>query len=389
MSKVVVGLSGGVDSAVTAYLLKEQGYEVMGVTLRTWTSSYGTAQIDSRCCEIDAARENAEILGIPYAVVDCSRTFRKCVTEPFVREYLRGRTPNPCVDCNRVMKWEGLLKAAEMYGAEYVATGHYAFTEQLPNGRYSVRQAASAQKDQTYMLYELTQEQLARTIMPLGPYTKDEVRAIAKGAGIPSANKADSQEICFVTEGSYAEYIAEESAKAGLPLPGPGDFVDEEGRVLGGHKGIIHYTVGQRKGLGIALGHPAYVKEIDTVNNRVVLAPEESLYSAEIFCDELHWMSIPGLEAGQTLPASVRIRYHHKGERALLEMTAPEMPAGNPGNEHNPGNPGNPDAGAADNAAAPGVLRIRFEKPVRAATPGQSAVFYDEKGYLIGGGKIC
>ncbi len=351
--KVVVGMSGGVDSAVTAYLLKEAGYEVIGVILRTWQDKYGK---DSRCCEIDAADETARTLGIPLHIRDCTEDFCHYVTEPFVDEYLSARTPNPCVECNRYVKWAWLVKTAVMLGADHVATGHYAFTEQLTNGRWTIRQAVSPEKDQTYVLYRLTQAQLARTLMPLGALEKQQVREIAEKAGIPVAHRADSQEICFVAKGSsYASYIEE---NADRPIPGPGHFVDEEGHVLGTHKGITHYTVGQRKGLGLPLGYHAYVREIRPKENEVVLCREEGLYSRQILCDRVNFMSIEGLIPGTALPASVRIRYHHEGTPAMIEPAGDDM------------------------------VMVTFEKPVRAATPGQSAVFYDEAGRIIGGGRI-
>jgi len=351
--KVVVGMSGGVDSAVTAWLLKEAGFEVIGVILRTWEGGYGE---DSRCCEIDAASETAAALGIPLHVQSCAEDFRYYVSEPFVEEYLSARTPNPCVECNRYVKWAWLTKTADILGAEYVATGHYAGIVQLPNGRWTIRQAASAGKDQTYVLFRLTQAQLSRTLMPLGAFDKQEVRRLAEEAGIPVAHKKDSQEICFVAEGSsYAEYISEHSER---DIPGPGSFVDEEGRVLGTHKGIIHYTVGQRKGLGLPLGYHAYVKEIRPETNEVVISREEALYTGEIRCDHVNFMSIPDLLPGEEISSSVRIRYHHAGTPAVLRRSGEDE------------------------------ITVSFEQPVRAATPGQSAVFYDEEGCIIGGGRI-
>ena len=351
--KVIVGMSGGVDSAVTAYLLRDAGYEVAGVTLQTWESAEGVA---CRGKEIDAAKESAEILGIPLYVQNCAACFREYVSQPFVREYLSARTPNPCVECNRYVKWNGLLQMADSLGAAYVATGHYAFTEQLPNGRWTIRQAAFAGKDQTYVLFRLTQEQLSRTLMPLGAYDKAQVREIARKAGLPAAHKADSQEICFVAEGSsYAEYIA---ANAETKVPGPGCFIDEEGRVIGTHKGIIHYTVGQRKGLGLPLGYHAYVKEIRQETNEVVISREDAIFSRQISCDRLNFMSIPEIRSGEEIPASVRIRYHHAGTPAVIRRTGEDE------------------------------MTVVFEVPVRAATPGQSAVCYDESGRIIGGGRI-
>ena len=352
MAKVVVGMSGGVDSAAAAYLLKEAGYEVSGLTIRTWAAE---AEEVSRCCEIDQARETARVLEIPYHVLNCAQAFREHVTEPFVREYIRGRTPSPCIGCNRYVKWEYMLYRANVLGAEYVATGHYAQIRKLENGRYTVQKAVHAEKDQTYMLYRLTQEQLERTLMPLGGYAKQEVRALAEKAGLPPAHAADSQEVCFVTEGKYTEYI-EEHAEG--PVPKEGRFVDEDGMFLGTHKGIIHYTVGQRRGLGLPLGYPAYVKEIRPETDEVVIGKEESLYHGALLCGDVHFMSIPGLAAGEKQRADVKIRYAHKGEMAELEM------------------------------AEDGRLRICFDHPVRAAAPGQSAVFYDGEGCVIGGGVI-
>lgn len=353
MSKVVVGLSGGVDSAVTAYLLKTLGYEVIGVTLKTWLNDEGEV---SRCCEIDDARKVSYKLDIPYYAINCASEFRRKVVAPFTSDYIHGMTPNPCIGCNRYVKWERMLEFADSMGAEYIATGHYASVVRLDNGRYTVKNASSAQKDQTYMLYRLTQEQLSRTLMPLGNLTKDDVRRIAASAELPVANKPDSQEICFVAEGSYADYIENSCEEYN---PSQGNFVDEQGNILGKHRGIIHYTVGQRKGLGLAMGKPVFVKSINAETNEVVIAGNEALFSSEIFCRELNFQSIPDIYEGTPVPAHVRIRYHHAGEKAVVERISDDK------------------------------ARIVFEAPVRAAAPGQSAVFYDENGCVIGGGIIC
>ena len=349
MSKVVVGMSGGVDSATAAYLLKAAGHEVIGVTVKTWAGG------DSRCCEMEDAQEMAARMGIAHYVHNAAADFQDLVVRPFIDDYLHGRTPNPCVECNRHLKWAQLLEAAAAMGAEYVATGHYALVARLENGRYAIRRGASLRKDQSYVLYKLTQEQLAHTLLPLGGYDKDEVRAIAEKAGLSAAQKPDSQEICFVTEGDYADYIERETE---TEIPPPGNFVDEEGNILGMHKGIVHYTVGQRKGLGIALGRPAYVTKIDAEKNEVVVADEASLYHSSILCDDLNFMSVDGIASGEKLRAFVKIRYNHKGAAATLEKNGD------------------------------GMLSVAFDEPVRAATPGQSAVFYDGEGYIIGGGKI-
>ena len=383
--KVLVGMSGGVDSAVAALLLQREGYEVSGVTLRTWDAGDGT---ESRCCEIDDARAVAWKLGIRYYTLNCIDDFCREVVDPFVDEYLHGLTPNPCVLCNRALKWEKMLYAAKVMDADCIATGHYAHVVQFPNGRYTVKTALHAAKDQTYMLYRLTQEQLAATLMPLGDYSKEEIRSLAREAGLSVAEKADSQEICFVTEGHYADFIESYVAQKGqaprktdppalhetaqIPeiigtdassgsawsLPGPGFFVDEEGNRLGPHKGITHYTVGQRKGLGIALGRPVYVKEIRAASNEVVLSEESALFHDTVLCRSVNFLSIPGLKPGETLRAKSKIRYHHTAAHSELIMQKD------------------------------GCVRIEFDAPVRAPAPGQSAVFYDENGCVIGGGII-
>ena len=372
MKKVLVGMSGGVDSAVAAYLLQKEGYEVCGVTLRTWAPDDGS---EGRCCEIDDARRISNALGIRFYPLNCLAEFSQKVVDPFVESYLGGETPNPCIECNRYLKWERMLYAAKVMEADFVATGHYAHVLKLDNGRYTVKKADYAAKDQTYMLYKLTQEQLAVTLMPLGKYTKDQVRRMAEEAGLPVAHKPDSQEICFVTDGHYADFIedyaqkknaqslSESSGQASgvnlLTVPGPGNFVDQEGNVLGKHKGITHYTIGQRKGLGIALGRPIYVKEIRADSNEVVLSDEPALFSNVVLVRDVNFLSIPGMAPGEQLRARAKVRYHHEAAPALLEMQED------------------------------GRVRITFDQPVRAAAPGQSSVFYDENDCVIGGGIIC
>ncbi|MBP5353944.1 MAG: tRNA 2-thiouridine(34) synthase MnmA [Lachnospiraceae bacterium] len=352
MARVIVGMSGGVDSAVAAYLLKQQGHEVIGVMLRSWVAEDGT---ESRCCEIDDAQRIAWKIGIPFHVYNCLSEFREAVTRPFVRDYICGLTPNPCIECNRYVKWEKLLYVAQVMQADYVATGHYASVVQLPNGRYTVKRAVHTEKDQAYMLYKLTQEQLSRTLTPLGGFTKEEVRRIAAEAEIPVADKPDSQEICFVPDGDYASYV---EANAESEVPGEGNFVDGVGRVIGRHKGIIHYTVGQRKGLGIALGHPAYIKTINAETNEITVTEEDALYTGGIVCRDVNYQSVEEPEPGTVLRGLVKVRYHHEGQTADIRVTEP------------------------------GMVRITFDEPVRAAAPGQSSVWYDEDGCVIGGGII-
>ena len=357
----MVGLSGGVDSAVTAYLLREQGHEVVGVTLRTWVDSDTEV---TKCCEMEDARRICLKLGIPYHIQNVGKDFCKYVTTPFVSEYVNGRTPSPCVECNRYVKFAGMLYVADLLGADYIATGHYAKVVKLPNGRYGLQHTPTS-KDQTYMLYKLTQEQLSRLMMPLCDYSKEEVREIARKAELPVAEKSDSQEICFVEDGCYPEYVKERAktvfANDYERISGrlaPGNFVDEDGRILGEHKGIIHYTIGQRKGLGLAFGHPVYVKEIRPETNEVVLSDEDKLFGRKVICKDFNFQSIEDLPVGESLRAKVKVRYRHGGADARLERLDLE------------------------------TLRIVFDEPVRAATPGQSAVFYDENGYVIGGGVI-
>ena len=344
-------MSGGVDSAVAAYLLKKQGYDVVGLTVRTWSPDGG----ESKCCEIDDAREVCETIGVPYHVINCESDFKRYVTEPFIKCYLEGKTPNPCVGCNLRVKWEKMIYWADIMQAEYVATGHYAHVLKTPDGRYTVKTATHAEKDQAYMLYKLTQEQLARTLMPLADLDKETVRSIAKEAGIHIAEKVESQDICFVTGGNYTDFIRENGDTSSIK---EGSFIDLDGNILGTHKGIINYTVGQRKGLGIALGYPAFVKKIDPVNNTVTLCDESSVYESSIKCSELNFMSIPCPSIGSKTRANVKIRYHHKAKVATLTLTDEDL------------------------------LLIEFDEPVKAPAPGQSAVFFDDDGCVMGGGVI-
>lgn len=354
--KVVVGMSGGVDSSVAAWLLKEQGYDVIGVTMQIWQDeSPETVEENGGCCglsAVDDARRVAADLDIPYYVMNFKNEFRENVMDYFVDEYLNGRTPNPCIACNRYVKWESLLKRSLDIGADYIATGHYARIERLENGRYALRTSVTAAKDQTYALYNLTQEQLSRTLMPVGAYSKDEIRRMAGELGLRVAGKPDSQEICFIPDNDYARFIEE---NAGKELPA-GNFVDRDGNILGRHKGITHYTVGQRKGLNLSMGHPVFVVEIRPETNEVVIGENEDVFSRTLWCGKLNWMAVDGLH-GRERRFTAKIRYGHKGAPCTVREIGEDL------------------------------AECEFDEPQRAVTPGQAVVFYDGE-YVAGGGTI-
>lgn len=354
--KVVVGMSGGVDSSVAALLLKEQGYEVIGVTMQIWQDEEVACQTtNGGCCGLSAvedARRVAECLDIPYYVMNFKEEFRKNVMDYFVEEYLRGRTPNPCIACNRYVKWESLLRRSLEIGADYIATGHYARIDKLPNGRYCIKNSVTAAKDQTYALYNLTQEQLSHTLMPVGDYEKSRIRQFATDAGLPVASKPESQEICFIPDDDYAAFI-DKTAKD--RVPGPGDFVTKDGEVLGKHKGITHYTIGQRRGLDLPMGKRVFVTKICPETNQVVIGDNADVFTDCVICDNMNYMGLEKLDAPMRVLA--KIRYNHPGEYGIIERLED------------------------------GKIKCTFEKPVRASTPGQAMVFYDGD-YVMGGGTI-
>lgn len=347
----MVAMSGGVDSSVAAYLLKQQGYECIGCTMKLYDNEDIGVKKGHTCCslsDVEDARSVAYRLGMPYYVFNYMDSFRKNVVDKFVSEYMHGRTPNPCIDCNRYMKFDLLYQKAKILGCDYIATGHYATVKS--NGEtYSLYKGADRSKDQSYVLYQLTQDQLAHTLFPLGEYNKTEVRKIAEENGFLNAEKPDSQDICFVPDGDYAKVIERFSEK----YIEPGNFVDNKGTVLGRHKGIIHYTVGQRKGLGISFGAPLYVCKIRPESNEVVLGEKSELTKNIMFIKDVNWIftSLPE----DSFRCRVKIRYR-SSEFACIVYPLNELRA-----------------------------KICFEEPAIAITPGQSAVLYKENSVLGGG----
>ena len=351
--KALIAMSGGVDSSVAAYLIKKQGYDCIGCTMKLYDNEdIGISRNRTYCSldDVEDARSVAYKIGMPYYVFNFSDGFREKVIEKFVRSYESGETPNPCIDCNRYMKFDKLYERAKILGCEYIVTGHYARIEEY-DGKYILKKALDETKDQSYVLYSLTQEQLAHTLFPLGNMRKTEVRKIAEEKGFLNAGKPDSQDICFVPDGKYAEFLEHFTGKA---YP-EGSFLSIDGTILGKHKGIVRYTVGQHKGLGISSEEPLYVKEINTKENTVTLCKEQELYSKEVIVRDINW--IAGEAPKGEIRCKAKVRYRQKEQWATVMLIGET------------------------------TVKIVFDEPQRAITPGQAAVLYNGD-IVLGGGTI-
>jgi tRNA-specific 2-thiouridylase len=338
--KVLLGMSGGVDSSVAGYILKKQGYEVIGANMLLWNS-----EVDSD------AKGSAKKLGIPFHSFNMQEQFKKYVVEYFISEYKAGRTPNPCVICNRYIKFGALYEKAKELGIEYIATGHYARVE-IRKDRYLLKKAKDSTKDQTYFLYTLNQEQLSHTVFPLGEYKKNQIRRIAKRLDLDVSTKPDSQDVCFVKNNNHYEFIKTHSTETEQN----GEIIDTDGNILGHHNGISKYTIGQRRGLGVVTGKPMFVVDIDSHSNRVVLGPKEKLFSKELLADSLNWIPFEKLDSN--IKAKAKIRYQAKEAKCVITPFGKEK------------------------------VKVVFHTPQRAITRGQSVVFYI-KDTVLGGGIIA
>jgi tRNA-uridine 2-sulfurtransferase len=351
--RVVVGLSGGVDSSAAAARLRQQGYEVIGITLKLWQPA-DPASGDNRCCGVQAVYDSRDVchkIDVPYYVLDESEAFQREVIAYFAAEYRAGRTPNPCVLCNQKLKFGALIKRADQLDAPFVATGHYARVEKHASGRYLLKRGCDPLKDQSYFLFSLQQSQLSRILLPLGEWTKSDSRQLARQTGLPNADKEESMEICFVTDDDYAGFLVRE---AGVN-PHAGDIIDRQGKVLGQHRGIEFFTIGQRKGLRLSNPEPWYVVDLDPATNQVVVGASRDLERTELTVECCNWIAFD--TPPESLQVRAKIRYKHAGAAAQV---TPRID---------------------------GTAQVRFHQPQRAITPGQACVFYDGD-TVVGGGWI-